>query len=44
MVEKNKLLHLSGSIVTKSEDLPTADGKIDSIMIEGYASTNDADR
>lgn len=44
MVDKNKLLHISGAIVSKSQDLPTADEKIDSILIEGYASTNDADR
>jgi HK97 family phage prohead protease/HK97 family phage major capsid protein len=43
MVDKNKLLHLTGALVTKSE-LPTADGTIDSITIEGYASTNDLDR
>lgn len=43
MVDKNKLLHLTGAMVTKSE-LPTADGTIDSITVEGYASTNDIDR
>ena len=43
MVDKTKLLHLTGALITKSE-LPTADGKIDSITIEGYASTNDLDR
>lgn len=43
MVDKNKVLFLNSSF-TKSEPLPTADGKIDSITIEGYASTNDADR
>jgi HK97 family phage prohead protease/HK97 family phage major capsid protein len=42
MVDKNKVLFLNSSF-TKSE-LPTADGKIDSITIEGYASTNDVDR
>lgn len=43
MVDKNKLLYVNSSF-TKSEPLPTADGKIDSVMIEGYASTNDVDR
>lgn len=42
MVDKNKVLFLNSSF-TKS-DLPTADGKVDSITIEGYASTNDVDR
>ena len=42
MVDKNKVLFLNSSF-TKSE-LPTADGKIDSVIIEGYASTNDVDR
>ena len=43
MVDKNKVLFLNSSFI-KSEPLPTADGKIDSITIEGYASTNDVDR
>ena len=43
MVDKNKILHLN-TIFTKSEPLPTANGKIDSINISGYASTNDVDR
>lgn len=43
MVDKNKVLFFSSSF-TKSEPLPTADGKIDSVTIEGYASTNDVDR
>jgi HK97 family phage prohead protease/N4-gp56 family major capsid protein len=43
MVDKNKVLFLNSSF-TKSEPLPTADGKIDSVIIEGYASTNDVDR
>lgn len=43
MVDKNKVLYVSTSF-TKSEPLPTADGKVDSITIEGYASTNDVDR
>jgi HK97 family phage prohead protease len=42
MVDKNKVLFLNSSF-TKSE-LPTSDGKIDSVTIEGYASTNDVDR
>jgi HK97 family phage prohead protease/HK97 family phage major capsid protein len=42
MVDKNKVLFLNSSF-TKS-DLPTADGTVDSITIEGYASTNDVDR
>lgn len=42
MVDKNKVLFLNSSF-TKSE-LPTADEKIDSVTIEGYASTNDVDR
>ena len=43
MVDKNRLLHLSGDLVVKSE-LPSADQTIDSVTIEGYASTNDIDR
>ena len=42
MVDKNKVLTLT-STFTKS-DLPTKDMSIDSIMIEGYASTVDTDR
>ena len=42
MVDKNKVLTLT-STFTKS-DLPTKDMSIDSIMIEGYASTTDTDR
>jgi len=42
MVDKNKLITLT-STFTKS-NLPTKDMNIDSIMIEGYASTADADR
>lgn len=41
MVDKNKILYLS-SIFTK--ELPTADEKVDSIYVEGYASTTDVDR
>jgi HK97 family phage prohead protease/HK97 family phage major capsid protein len=43
MVDKNKVLTLT-STFTKSNDLPTKSDIIDSIMIEGYASTNDVDR
>ena len=43
MVDKNKVLTLT-STFTKSNDLPTKNDIIDSIMIEGYASTNDVDR
>ena len=43
MVDKKKVLHLT-STFTKGDMLPTADGKIDSVTIEGYASTNDEDR
>jgi HK97 family phage prohead protease/HK97 family phage major capsid protein len=43
MVAKTKVLHLNSAFITK-EDLPTADGKIENIFIEGYASTNDVDR
>jgi HK97 family phage prohead protease/HK97 family phage major capsid protein len=43
MVDKNKVLTLT-STFTKSGELPTKSDIIDSIMIEGYASTNDADR
>ena len=42
MVDKNKVITLT-STFTKS-DLPTKDMSIDSIMIEGYASTVDTDR
>ena len=43
MVDKNKVLTLT-STFTKSNDLPTKSDIIESIMIEGYASTNDVDR
>jgi HK97 family phage prohead protease/HK97 family phage major capsid protein len=42
MVDKNKVITLT-STFTKS-NLPTKDMSIDSIMIEGYASTIDTDR
>ena len=41
-MEKNKVLHLNSAFTIK--ELPTADEVIDSIYIEGYASTNDIDR
>lgn len=41
MVDKNKILYVN-SVFTK--ELPTADEEIDSIYIDGYASTNDIDR
>ena len=41
MVDKNKILYLS-NVFTK--ELPTAEEQIDSIYIEGYASTADIDR
>lgn len=43
MVDKSKVLFLNSSFI-KSETPATTDGKIASITIEGYASTNDADR
>jgi HK97 family phage prohead protease/HK97 family phage major capsid protein len=43
MVDKNKVLTLT-STFTKSEMLPKKDDVIDSITIEGYASTVDVDR
>lgn len=41
MVDKNKILYLD-NVFTK--ELPTAEEQIDSIYIEGYASTADIDR
>ena len=41
-MDKNKVLHLTSAISIK--DLPTADQQVDSIFVEGYASTNDIDR
>lgn len=41
MSDKNKVLYLSS---TFSKALPTADEAVDSIYIEGYASTADVDR
>ena len=43
MVDKNKVLTIT-STFTKSNDLPAKDDVIDSVMIEGYASTTDVDR
>ncbi len=40
-MDKNKVLYLNSAF---TKELPTADEKIDSIFIEGYASTNDVDR
>lgn len=39
----NKIIHLSAQF-TKDAMLPNADGKIDSIFIEGYANTTSTDR
>jgi len=41
MVDKNKVLHISGAF---TKELPKAEESIDSIYIEGYASTVDVDR
>ncbi len=41
-MDKTKVLHLNSTFSIK--DLPTADQQVDSIFIEGYASTNDIDR
>lgn len=41
-MDKYKVLHLESAF--KVKELPTADEQIDSIYIEGYASTNDIDR
>ena len=43
MVDKSKVLFLNSTFI-KSETPTTTDGKIASVTIEGYASTNDADR
>jgi HK97 family phage prohead protease/HK97 family phage major capsid protein len=43
MVDKSKVLFLNSTFI-KSEAPTTTDGKIASVTIEGYASTNDADR
>ena len=40
-MNKNKVLYVNS---TFTKELPTAAGAIDSIFIEGYASTNDTDR
>lgn len=40
-MDKNKVLYLNSAF---TKELPTADEKIESIYIEGYASTNDVDR
>lgn len=41
-MDKNKVLYLNSAFSIK--ELPTADEKVDSVFIEGYASTNDIDR
>lgn len=41
MVDKTKIFYLNSSF---TKELPKADEPIDSIYIEGYASTNDVDR
>lgn len=41
-MDKNKVLHLNSTFSIK--ELPKADESIDSIFIEGYASTTDVDR
>lgn len=44
-MEKNKVLYLNSAFSIKDmEALPAVGDKIDSIFIEGYASTNDIDR
>jgi HK97 family phage prohead protease/HK97 family phage major capsid protein len=40
-MNKNKVLFINSAF---TKELPAADDKIDSIFIEGYASTNDTDR
>ncbi len=40
-MDKNKVLYLNSAF---TKELPTAEDKIESIYIEGYASTNDVDR
>jgi HK97 family phage prohead protease/HK97 family phage major capsid protein len=44
MVDKSKILFLNSSFIKSDTPPATADGKIASVTIEGYASTNDADR
>ena len=44
MVDKSKILFLNSSFIKSDTPPATTDGKIASITIEGYASTNDADR
>jgi HK97 family phage prohead protease/HK97 family phage major capsid protein len=40
-MDKNKVLYINSAF---TKELPAAEDKIDSIFIEGYASTNDIDR
>jgi HK97 family phage prohead protease/HK97 family phage major capsid protein len=44
MVDKNKVLTVTSTFTKSNDNLPSKDDVIDSIMIEGYASTNDVDR
>ena len=44
MVDKSKILFLNSSFIKSDTPPATTDGKIASVTIEGYASTNDADR
>ena len=44
-MDKNKVLHINSAFAMKADTLPTAgDSGIESVFIEGYASTNDMDR
>lgn len=44
-MDKNKVLYINSAFSIKdNKDLPTAEDKIESIFIEGYASTNAVDR
>lgn len=43
-MDKTKVLYLNSAFSIKDGSLPEATDKIDSIFIEGYASTNDVDR
>ena len=44
-MDKNKVLYLNSAFSIKdNKDIPTTSDKIDSIFIEGYASTNNVDR
>jgi HK97 family phage prohead protease/HK97 family phage major capsid protein len=41
MVDKNKVLYINSSFI---KELPTGEDEIKSVLISGYASTNDVDR